>query len=114
MNTKEEMMLEKLYKKMYLEYKRFLTELRICPVSKIIESSYEKVIKEDILVSVEGGDLSYEQTKALYLLKEPLAELYMEWLNNDYTNMENIRATIEEKAEKEVKWNKEKKQQKER
>ena len=56
----------KLYEKLWLEYNGFLDKLRGLPPQQIIDSSYEKVAKEEILMHFEDrGNLTGEQAKMM-------------------------------------------------
>ena len=79
---------------------------------QIIESSYEKVIRDDILSIFENEDISRAQTLELLKLKEPLADCYARWLHNDYSHMDMLRDTIEEFANDLFKHNAQKKKSK--
>lgn len=78
------------------EYKEFIKELSQLEPVKIIEKSYEKVLKEDILAIFEGMEFSKEEAKAMYLKKYPLDFVYREWLSNDYSHMELIEDTVKD------------------
>ena len=79
-----------LYEKMQKEYDGFVAELMELPPDKIIEKSYEKVIKENILCACEEDDLLQPQAKALYHLKNPLDDLYQEWISTDDSLIEDL------------------------
>ena len=87
-----------LYEKAADEQKIYISRLKSLTPEQIIESSYEKVIRDDILSIFENEDISREQTLELLKLKEPLADCYARWLHNDYSHMEMLRDTIEEFA----------------
>ena len=56
----------KLYEKLWLEYNGFLDKLRGLPPQQIIDSSYEKVAKEEILTHFEDrSNLTSEQAKMM-------------------------------------------------
>lgn len=95
---KKEQMNTRLYKKLCLEYENFINLVVTLPPNEILERAYEKVFKADILICFENQDISYEKAKALYSLKNPLEELYQEWLNTDVSYMEDLRDAIENRA----------------
>ena len=66
--------------------------------AEIIQASYEKVFKEDILAVVECGVLDTECVKALLKEKYPLDGCYQRWLEEDVTYMEELRYCIEDYA----------------
>ena len=71
----------------------------------IIDSSYEIVIKEDILVlfEVRNNLLTDKQCAALLKFKNPLNVLYDAWMENDYSHMDALRDTIIDRADEAVK-----------
>lgn len=97
---------ELLYEKASAEYNDFISNLKGMSPEIIISRAYEKVIKEDILVTLESKDLEQNEAKALYLKKCPIEHIYQEWLSNDLGHMEMIEDTIKECAEKTLKENK--------
>lgn len=90
---------EQLYEKMSAEYKGFLSKTRAKPASDIIEAAYEKVFKEDLLLTIGNDTLSDEQLAALLTLDTPLADLYSNWLDTDVTYMDVLRESVEEYAD---------------
>ena len=87
---------------MQKEYNEFLDELKQLPPEEIIDKSYEKVLKEDILCLTEIHDLLQPQAKALYHMKNPLEQLYQEWLSTDCSHMADLEYVVTERAELEV------------
>lgn len=100
---------EQLYEKLSAEYDAFIGELKAAPPDKIIESAYEKVFKEDILMCFEyNDDLSDEKIDALLALESPLDSLYQNWLDTDVSYMDDLRDTIHSFVRNEVLEQKEK------
>lgn len=99
---------ELLYEKVQAEYDAFIEELKTLPPEQIIEKSYQKTIKEDLVILCGETDRSQNEAKALYLLKYPLEELYQEWLGTDVDYMDMLRDTVDERAKSAVKELKEK------
>ena len=97
-----------LYEKMQKEYNQFLEKLEEMVPQEVIEYAYEKVVKEDILCCIEYSKYPQVEAKALYSLKNPLHELYQEWLDTDVSYMDTLRGTINERAKSAVKETKEK------
>lgn len=92
---------DELYNKLSAEYDAFIEGLKSLPPDKIIQSAYEKVFKEDILMCFEG-DAFYDTDIAILLtLDAPLEAMYQHWLNTDVTYMEDLRETISYFAEQE-------------
>lgn len=89
---------QRLYDKMSREYSRFIDRVKTLPPEQILERAFEKVSKEDILCSLEGKGMEFDQAKALCRLEHPLEELYQQWLNTDSTYMESLRETMDERA----------------
>ena len=92
-----------LYEKMKREYDAFISELKFLPLEEIIEKSYEKVMKENILYACEDEELLQPQAKALYHLRNPLDDLYQEWLKTEDSMMEDLRYSIRYRADSAVK-----------
>lgn len=92
-----------LYKKLAQEHDDFINNLKTKTPEQIIEASYEKVIKDDLLSIFEYTDFSQTEAKALYKLDKPLDALYQEWLHNDFSYMDMLRDTIDNRIESAVK-----------
>ena len=89
-----------LYNKMSKEQDDFIQLLKQSAPEKIIELAYELVMREDILLSIEGKDIPVSKAKQLLKLEKPLDLIYQEWLGNDYSHMEMIEDTINDFADK--------------
>lgn len=87
-----------LYEKMYAEQQRFIEKLKNSTPEIVIQNAYELVIREDILLYLEGNDLESHQCKALLEEKEPLSKLFLAWENYEGDHMNEIRDCIENKA----------------
>jgi hypothetical protein len=87
-----------LYKKMSEEQENFIRELKQSTPEIIIESAYEIVIREDILLSVEENEIPVSKAKQLLKLEKPLDSIYQECLRNDYSHMDMIEDTINDFA----------------
>lgn len=94
---------EQLNHKVVNEYEAFIKKLSHLPPNKIIECSYEKVFKEDLMLALSEKELSHDEAKALLSLKYPLDALYQEWLHTDISYMDMLRDVIDYKAESAVK-----------
>lgn len=88
-----------LYNKASAEQKAFIERLKIMPPDAIIQSAYEKVIRDDILSAFESEELPINHVKELLKQPFPLSACYDEWLSNDYSHMQDIRDTISELAD---------------
>lgn len=91
----------KLYKKMSIEYDNFIADLKTKSPDIILESAYEKVMKEDLLSFFEYTDFPEKEidAKALYMLPYPLDALYEAWLKIDLSYMDLLRDTIDKEIE---------------
>lgn len=76
---------EELFSKMQQDYKVFIEELKQCSSDKILDSAYEKVMKENILEEFTPDFKHYdmEKIKALNTNPKPLNRLYQEWFKAD-------------------------------
>lgn len=85
---------DKLYEKMTAEQDKFRKWLLSLPPAGILDHAYEYSVREDILITLEGGDLDGRNAKALLKSPAPLADIYKDWQKRDSTYMEDIRDTI--------------------
>lgn len=81
------------------EQSTFIENLKRQPPDKIIEAAYEKVIRDDLLLTFENSDLSDKQLSALLKLDYPLSACYDAWLHNDCSYMDMLRDTVEDYAD---------------
>lgn len=88
-----------LYKKMFDEQERFKAQLRDASPQEIMYNAYELVIREDILLSMEENDLTFEQAKALLKSDHPLGDLFLKWERSESRHMSEIRELIESHAD---------------
>ncbi len=91
-----------LYKKIHSEYNKFIAEMKKEPAEIIIESAYEIVSKENILMYCEEYDLklSEKQFAALMSSKNTLDEVYREWCDNgEWHGIDDIGLALEETAD---------------
>ena len=77
-----------LYEKMFAEQQRYREWLLSQPPDEILNHCYEFTVREDIVLALEYHDLSDKQCKALLQSRSPLADVFMD----------NIRDTIECRA----------------
>jgi hypothetical protein len=87
---------QRLERKMSKEFGDFLWKTERKPPNEIIKASYEKVFREDLLLTLENGDFSDEQINALLSLDTPLADLYWHWLDSDVSYMDMLRDSVDE------------------
>jgi len=84
-------------KRIRQEYEEFLAEMATKTPQEIIDKAYEIVIKNDIVEIVENY-LSKEVSK-LSDIPNPLHYLYLEWLDNDYSYMDDLITSITKSIE---------------
>ncbi len=73
-----------LYDRAKAEFDTRMEEIAALPPKEILEHAYEKVIKEEFLGELEQG-LDEWETDTLLTCPQPLAALYTEWLDNDFS-----------------------------
>lgn len=66
--------------------------------SEIIHHCFEYSTREDVVCALEDLELSEKQCKALLKSKCPLADLYRSFTNRETDHMDDIRDTIECRA----------------
>jgi hypothetical protein len=102
-SEKEKSPAQQLYNKMSDEFEMFLAELKTKPPKEIIQASYEKVFKEDLLLTVENAmDFCEDwdgKANALLALDRPLAHLYNCWLYTDVSYMDMLRDCVENEVD---------------
>lgn len=67
---------EKLDIKIQQEYDKFIEKLMKLSPKEIIERSYEKIFKEEIISMIQGKELSKSEINALLKVDYPLDALY--------------------------------------
>ena len=88
---------DQLYEKMSGELERFKEELKRRPPGEIIDRSYEKVWKEEILMFFEDDNFIGEDDAAKLLsLADPLQDLYKGWQDTDCDYLDHLRDSISE------------------
>lgn len=83
MEKKNQNYSELLDEKIQKEYDAFIERLKGLTVEEVIDRSYEKAMKEEILNMCLNTQCTEEEAKALYHLEDTLGELYQEWLHSD-------------------------------
>lgn len=91
-----------LFIKMQHEYIVFLDDLKELPTTEILERSYEKTVKQELLYMCEETELPQEQAKALYEMKKPLDGIYQDWLKSDKHIRESLDGAFSNTANKEI------------
>lgn len=85
-----------LYEKAAKEQSAYIEHLKTFPPEQIIDRAYEKVMRDDILMTFEDDYLSDKQVAELIKLDYPLSACYDEWMDTDYSHMEMLRDTIDD------------------
>lgn len=90
MENNNENLKQEVLKRMRNEFKKFVVEqLEKLPdeyrhiAEELLEASYEKVCKEELIYAMESNALSEETLEALSKTEHPLDECYEAWLNAD-------------------------------
>lgn len=87
-----------LYEKAFAEQEKYRDWLLSQPPAEILNHTYEYTMREDMLMSLESHDLTDKQAKALLKSTCPLGDIFKEWENRETDHMDNIRDTIENRA----------------
>lgn len=87
-----------LYQKMYDSQEKYRDWLLSQPPEEILNHCYEYTIREDILMSMECNDLPEKQCRALLKLDDPIADIFKDFEKRETDHMDNIRDTIECRA----------------
>lgn len=90
-----EQLKNKLNEKIQNEYDNFIDRLKSLPLEQVIESSYEKVFKEEFMTTIQYRELSKTEINALLKMDYPLDSLYQEWLKNDLSYIPLIEDTVD-------------------
>ena len=88
-----------LFEKMKAEQDSYRAWLVAQPPESILSHAYEYSVREDILMALEDRDLTAPQAGALLASPAPLADLYKDWCKQETGYMDNIRDTIESRAD---------------
>ena len=87
-----------LYEKMFAEQQRYREWLLSQPPDEILNHCYEFTVREDIVLALEYHDLSDKQCNALLQSRSPLADVFKDFEKRETDHMDNIRDTIECRA----------------
>lgn len=90
-----------LYEKLDDEYNKFIEKLKKKTPQEIIESSYEKVIKEELKEMFYPSNNQYDvaELKGLIKAKNSLDELYHGWMDCDLSICEQLEYSVDETLE---------------
>ncbi len=87
-----------LSEKMRAEQDKFREWLESQTAAEALKHAYEYIIREDILIALTDNDLSQTQVKALLQNSCTLDDIYKDWDKRETGFMQDIRYTIEERA----------------
>ena len=87
-----------LYKMMFMEQQTYQQWLVSLPPHEILEHSYEYVVRQDILLSMEYNDLTGKQAKALLKSPTPLADVFKKFEKQESDHMQDIWNCVESRA----------------
>ena len=87
-----------LYKKVFAEREQYREWLLSQPPNEILNHCYEYTVREDIVLALEEYDLSDKQCKARLKSPRPLADVFKDFEKRETDHMDNIRDTIECRA----------------
>lgn len=96
-----------LLSKMKAEQEKFRNWLCSKPPDEILKHTYEYTVRQDIVCAVENMELAPKKAKALLKSSDPLAEVYKDFAKLETDYMEIIRETVESRADKIIKWERE-------
>lgn len=101
-----------LYRKLEKEQEDFKEWLVCQPSEEILKNASEYVVRNDILLALEYGDLPDEQAKAMLRTPHLLKNIAEKWESTNQSYMEEIWNAIEQCAKKEEKKEKRKQYEK--
>lgn len=88
-----------LYRRVHTEQEeKYKAWLSLLP-EEILNHSYKYTSREDILVSLEGADLTSTQAKALLKSSCPLADVFKDWEKRETGHMDDVWETVEARAD---------------
>ena len=94
MNTTEERA-QMLYDKALTELNTYLEDMKTKPPQEIINSAYQIVNKQDLLMILESAEFTPAELNVLNELEHPLQVLYEEWLPVEDRHMEELRDSVQ-------------------
>ena len=97
-----------LCEKLSAEQDNYRNWLESQTAAEALQHAYEYIIREDILIVLSDNDLSQTQVKALLQNSCTLEDIYMDWEKKETDYMQDIRDTVEERADIYIKQEQEK------
>ena len=92
-----------LIEKVRVEYDVFLEELSRLSTNEILDKSYEKIFKEELVIAIESNQFTQIESKALYFDPKPLDRIYKDWVMGDLSCLDTMKKSIGESVKKAVK-----------
>ena len=83
------------------EQQAYIRELRENSPNVIIDVSYQKAVRDELLYTLKETDLSVNQLKNLLKHEYPLEACYNEWIKNDLSMKEVLEVSVHNCADKE-------------
>lgn len=94
MSTTEERA-QMLYDKALTKLNTYLKNMKTKPPQEIINSAYQIVNKQDLLMILESAEFTPAELNVLNELEHPLQVLYEEWLPVEDRHMEELRDSVQ-------------------
>lgn len=94
MSTTEERA-QMLYDKALTELNTYLEDMKTKPPQEIINSAYQIVNKQDLLMILESAEFTPAELNVLNELEHPLQVMYEEWLPVEDRHMEELRDSVQ-------------------
>ena len=94
MSTTEECA-QMIYDKALAELNTYLENMKTKPPQEIINSAYQIVNKQDLLMILENAEFTPAELNVLNGLDHPLQVLYEEWLPVEDRHMEELRDSVQ-------------------
>ena len=88
-----------LFQKMSAAQDKYRDWLLEQPPMEILFHAYEYSVREDLLMMMENKDLTEAQAKALLKSPSPLEDVYKAWEKQDTGYMEDLWATMKNRAD---------------
>ena len=89
-----------LYERMFAEQERYREWLISQPSSEVLNHCYEYAMREDILMVIEQCELEEKHAQALLDKGVTLSDLYDDFNDLETDHMQDIRDTVESRANK--------------
>lgn len=98
----------RLFRKMSAAQDKYRDWLLEQPPMEILSHAYEYSVREDLLLMMENKELTEAQAKALLRSPAPLEDVYKAWEKQDTRYMEDLWATMENRADEVIQREKQK------